>query len=116
MAEQIVADITWLDTQVSMNGFYGWFLNTTSKRIYDTLNSLDVAGCAAMGQITRTALAVIRIEPPATDRLREKRLNALSEKDLERLMEIDAEFYGAVSHCIEQCRAFVRYHKDEITV
>ena len=107
--EQAIADVLWIDTQVSPNGFDGWLRYTTNARMLATLAALELVGCPGVKEMVIDALAVAQIDPAATtDAQREARVNALTDYDRDRLMDVSARFYDAAEACMAACQAFAR--------
>lgn len=107
--ERIIADITWLDTQIAPNGFQGWLCYTSCERMLRTLTALDTIGCCQVRVLVEKALLIAAIDPTTmSDEDREARLELLSEADARRLFALDNDFYDAVEDCMERLRGFVR--------
>ena len=113
----MVADILWVDTQVSPNGFDGWLYYTSSERIAATLHALEHLGCLPVLELVREALAIIGVDPfRMPDEQREAQLDSLVDEARDRLSEVDDRFHEAVEDCMATCQAFVESHKQEFAV
>ena len=113
-AERTISDVLWLDAMVSPNGFDGWLYETPSERMKSTLAALIEVGCPGVLDIVRRALELAGIDPESmSDEEREGVSESLTEKDRERLFELDEEFYEAVDACMEACSAFVQARETE---
>jgi len=107
--EQVISDVTWLDTQIAPNGFQGWLSYTSSERMLKTLAALHTIGCSRVLALVERALRIAAIDPATmTDADREARLELLSEADARRLFALDNDFYDAVEECMERLLGFVR--------
>ena len=107
--EQVIVDVTWLDTQIAPNGFQGWLSYTSSERMLKTLAALHTIGCSRVLALVERALRIAAIDPATmTDADREARLELLSEADARRLFALDNDFYDAVEECMERLLGFVR--------
>jgi hypothetical protein len=116
-SEQMVADLLWIDTQVSPNGFDGWLFNTSSERLAATLEALERIGCHAVLDIVRAALRLAGIDPLSmSDGEREEQMDSLSEDERKRLFKLDSAFYESVQDCMATCEAFVASHRSDFTV
>jgi len=116
-SQQMVADILWVDTQVSPNGFDGWLYYTSSERIAATLHALEHLGCLPVLELVREALAIIGVDPfRMPDEQREAQLDSLVDEARDRLSEVDDRFHEAVEDCMATCQAFVESHKQEFAV
>jgi Domain of unknown function (DUF4375) len=107
--EQVIVDITWIDTQVAPNGFLGWLSYTSGKRMLRTLAALRTIACYPVLALVERALLVAAIDPATmSDADREARLDSLSEADARRLYALDDAFYDAVEDCMQRLQDFVR--------
>jgi hypothetical protein len=107
--EQVIVDITWIDTQVAPNGFLGWLSYTSGKRMVRTLAALRTIACYPVLALVERALLVAAIDPATmSDADREARLDSLSEADARRLYALDDAFYDAVEDCMQRLQDFVR--------
>ena len=107
--EQVISDVTWLDTQIAPNGFQGWLAYTSRERMLMTLAALHTIGCSRVLALVKRALLIVAIDPATmTDADREARLELLSEADARRLFALDNDFYDAVEDCMERLQGFVR--------
>jgi hypothetical protein len=115
-SEQMIADVMWVETQVSTNGFDGWLFNTTSARMMATLHALEQIGCTAVLGIVRHALRLSGVDPSVnSDAERRKRIDALTDADRARLSDLDAAFYDAEADCMAACEAYVTSHPLDFT-
>jgi hypothetical protein len=62
-AQRCVADVMWLGTQVSPNGFEGWLAYTSCERMRRTLAALAELGCTAVADAVGRALALTDVDP-----------------------------------------------------
>jgi Domain of unknown function (DUF4375) len=107
--ERIIVDITWLDTQITPNGFQGWLCYTSCARMLRTLTALNTIGCSQVLVLVEKALLIAAIDPTTmSDEDREARLELLSEANARRLFALDNDFYDAVEDCMRRLRRFAR--------
>ena len=105
--EQSVADILWIGTQVSPNGFDGWLAYTSCQRMERTLSALSATGCHEVAALARQALAVAGVEPSRmTDAERLARVDGMTEDDRGKLAEVDRVFYEAYPRAMDRCRRY----------
>ena len=111
VAERAVADVMWIGTQVSPNGFDGWLAYTTCERMRATLEALAEMGCLEVAESVKDALAVAGVDPATmTDRERERRLDALTEGDRGRLEAVDRKFHDVYVPSMVLCQRYALEH------
>jgi hypothetical protein len=92
--ERQVADIMWIGTQVSPNGFDGWLAYTSSERMKGTLAALQELGCTEVLAVVQAALGVAGVDPESiSDEARELIADGLTDDQRDRLAEMDRRFY-----------------------
>jgi hypothetical protein len=65
----------------------------------------------AVADAVGRALALTNVDPERdSDAERERRLDAMSDHDRERLQAIDADFYDVYEPSMELCRYYARQH------
>ncbi len=107
-SEQVISDISGIDSHVAPNGFYGWLTNLSCHEIVRTQAALREAGCLTVSALVQDALGVIGVNPGMTsDRAKNSIVNRLSESTLGRLNKIDVKYYHAVDACMDLCKQFV---------
>jgi len=107
--ETALSDITWVGTQVFMNGFLGWLAYTSCDRMCRTLAGLAAVGCTDLATNVREALSVAGVDPERfTDEEREKQIEALTEDDLDRLGLVDGRFDDLYEPSMVLCRQYAQ--------
>jgi uncharacterized protein DUF4375 len=108
-AERAVADIMWIGTQVSPNGFDGWLYYTNCERMRSTLNALEEVGFTEVAALARKALEIAAIDPGLmSDEERESAVDRMTEEGRGKLDAVDSRFYDVYEHSMELLQSFAR--------
>jgi hypothetical protein len=107
VAQRVIADIMWIGTQVSPNGFYEWLACTSCERISSTLEALAEVGCLEVAEAVKAALAIADLNPQAvTEAEREPLLDALTDDIRGRLERVDWRFHEVYEASMVLCRHY----------
>jgi Domain of unknown function (DUF4375) len=109
--EQAMADIMWIGSQVSPNGFDGWLAYTSCERMRATLAALAEVGGTEVAGVVERALSIAGVDPKTmVDSEREGRVNAMTEEDRGRLETVDRAFHNVYEPSMELYRQYARQH------
>ena len=109
LVERAIADIMWIDTLVSPNGFDGWLAYTSCERMRRTMQALAEIGCGDVLDVVEEALEIVGVDPHRmTDQERERRMDSLTDAERARLGNADSRFYDVFGPSMGMCERYAR--------
>lgn len=114
-AERVVIAIEGLEREVNHDGFDGLFRNQ-SQQVPFLESSLTAIGRPAVADLTRSAIALLKIDGPITAEAIEAAIGLDDDDRADRLNEWDAAYYETADDLARPLLEFIKANRDEITL
>lgn len=112
-AQRVFSAIWALESQVNNGGFLQFFESSDGDTAEHAPSALRAIGALACAEIVERALRTASPEPlPASDTERQELMGSLSEDVLERLEQIDQQFFGYPDNLTDLLFAYVADHPE----
>ncbi len=111
--ERAVLAIEALEREVNNDGYDGLFRNA-SQQVPDVVSSLMAIGCDAVADLTRSAIAVLRIDGPITPAAVESAMEDEDDDRDDRLEVLDRAYYETAGDLADPLFVYIRTNRDQI--
>lgn len=112
-SEQVIFCMIELEGEVNNGGFDQFFLNSSGKYKFETLDSLRRIGASYTASLLEEAIKVVELNSPD---MKKDDYDESTEIQSERLNELDDKFYEYKEDLLELQLKFIKEHKDNFII
>ena len=113
--ERVVLAVEALEREVNSDGYDGLFRNA-SQQVPEVVSSLTAIGCEAVADLTRSAIAVLKIDGPITPETVESAMEGDDDDRDDLLEELDRTYLETAGDLADPLLTFIKTNRDQIVL